>query len=282
MTQSAPPSPPPVAPRLGLGILLNDTFRFVFENFVKTVVLCGTPLLPLVLLIGALSVSGIVGPGDLDALFEETVRGGVPAILIVFGLLIFMPVMTYYAIVIAGMTKAVFDARYGPGTHLGDAFSTALSRFWPVFGAALACAMLMFVAALPGIIFALISGLFGMLILMATLLVVTVLIQCAIPIATFERPAGGTVSHSISLTKPYFWPCLGGLTVVVLVTEVVGTALGYVAQSIGEPFYLAIAIEILIAIVQTAFYASFAAHLYCRLSEMRYGPPAASDAEIFA
>lgn len=279
-------SPPPVHTRtsLGIGGVLNDTLRFVFENFAKVSVIALLPLAPVILVVGILILLGFDPVSFADLMMDPGGLGSgsvVQSIIATF-VLVGLLVLSFYAFFVVAITKAVFDHRYGAGVHVKAATALGLNRFFAALGVLIVSVIAVVAAMIPVVLFSAVVPFLGVILAVVAMLVLSTFLSCAVPIVAFERVGTGAISRSIALVKPYFWPGLGALVVISLINELFGAAVVALIHGVGVPVFVATVLELGLSLLQIMVYASFAATLYCRLNDLQYGPPTTGDADIFA
>lgn len=284
MTDPTPQSPNPVLPPFGVGGVLNDTLRFVFQNFHKTMLIAVLPWVPVAAVVAILMMLGfdmlgaIDAAGSTDTLTSASAMQAILTAAAVGGALL----LSFYAFFMVAITKAVFDDRYGSGIHVAAAFSLARTRFFAALGVLIVSILVLMGAMIPVVMFIAVVPSLGAIVAVAVVMIVSTFICCALPVITFEEIGTRAISRSAALIKPYFWPAMGALLVISLMTEICGGAVVALLQMASLPYALLFVLELLIALFQIVVYAVFSATIYCRLNDLQYGPPTTDDADIFA
>lgn len=265
--------------RLGIGIIVGDTFSILFNRFFYILLLNLFPTIAMVLASVLLVVPFAMVQGTPEQFATMVVAVVIPLFVIVFAA---------YFLATALIVRLAYDARAGNPMRLGVYFGSAFRAIIPIVGcsvvAAISSAAVMIAVALPGI---LLGEIFAILLWIPAVLagLYVYAIWCAVtPAIVIEGAGFGALRRSIELTHRYRWACVGAIVVMFLCLFVVLLGVGIVqlivitiaGQSVGT------VVGLLTNGLTTGFTGIFTALLYARLREIKEGTIVEQLAEVFA
>lgn len=192
--------------RFDLGRVISRTFTSIRDNglvfLVASIVLVGLPSL-----VGAFGQTALLMPGGGGLTMIS-----IGTILYVIGLFVLQGVVV----------KAAVNGFNGKKTELGDAFGVGLRMFFPLLGL--------------GIVASIAIGI-GFILLIVPGLILTVLWSVAAPAVVVEkRGVFEALQRSRDLTRGYRWPVFGLVVIYILLSWIVGVALGGLSLALGGGF----------------------------------------------
>ena len=193
--------------RFDLGRVISRTFTSIRDNALVFVVAS-------LVLVGLPSLVGAVGQ---TSLMRGDSGGGL--LLMILGTILYLVGLF---IVQGVVVKAAVNGFNGRKTELGDAFGVGLRMFLPLLGLGIIASLGMFL---------------GFMALVVPGLILSVWWSVAAPAVVVEkRGVFEALGRSRDLTRGYRWPVFGLLVIYVLLSWVVGMALGGLSLALGGGF----------------------------------------------
>ena len=207
-------------------------------------------------LIGPIINGSLVAPsGRLSNTAAATFIGGFAVYIVVVLVIDFV----FQALLQGTLTQAVSQRYLGRPTSFGDSFKVGLSRFWPLLGYSGILILVIFVAAIVAVIFALVTIGIGLLLLIpgaialwlvfggriAMTIVPCVVVERLGPIAALKR--------SWALTKGNGWRGVGFYLITVLVAFILGITFGGISSAFGLSYVLQQVFTAVVTVIVTPF-----------------------------
>jgi hypothetical protein len=251
-------------PPLGVGNMISETFSLLFGHFGLFLVLSFVPIL-----IALLGMGGVLGTQGLEVFGMDSAQEGDIENLdfsgtevLLFGLTMFVFVV-FYVLCGAAIGHAAADARVGARQAIGLYIANALKQAVPL----IICWIVSATAIVIGAFLFLLPGLwiYGLL---SVLSVVIVVEQCGF----------GGIERSMSLTKDYRWPIVGGFLVIYILAVIMASILGTIFSLIPViGALLSLALQIICYNIPMIWNGI----VYARLREIKDGRPSENLDEVF-
>ncbi len=253
------PGPVPIRP-MGLGEVLDGSFKLLRADFVPLLLAIVVVVVPTAAIAVALSLRFQQGLIDLASVTDFTAIGDVLGTLPIGSALGLVGVSVLQYLLLLAATAAVYRiaaARYlGRSESVGDALAGGFRRLLPLIGASLLIGLVALVAILVCVALAtaafvgaatvgntavtVVLVLVGLLPLLAAVAVglgvYTATLLAAPAIVVEEAGVIASIQRSWRLVRPRFWPVLGTWLLALLVSNVIGFAFGGIPSFIGGLF----------------------------------------------